>query len=435
MPHKTLVVPFFLAVSIAIVASVIANTQKITSTTMELLYLLGLLGAGTAFASESLFVASYAGAVSTLKLGYHEGNTYSLKNTSVNLGCFPNPTWLTLDKPSNTLYCLGEGLATPNGSLSSYHIGENGTLTQLSYATSPNGPVYGALYGSRNGTTAMALANYGAHQLSSFTVQSPNMQLSPLQNLTLAPPNPPGPVTARQNLSYPHSTILEPTGQYIVVPDLGADLVRVYSYDQKSGMLQAAGQPLHVASGSGPRHAAFFVNGNTTYMYVVAELGATITGYCVEYLPNNGGLSFTQMYVSDTLGGAKPSRIVAPAEVRIAPDSKYLIVSNRNDSTFLLPNTNPKNATAIPSDSMASYAIMPNGTLQFAQLFPAYGSFPRNFDINKAGDKVAIGLQNDGRVAVFQRNPVNGLVGAPLAIWEGAGFDAVGQITRVVWNE
>lgn len=419
-----------LSVLVGFTASIVPHFQNISQRAMELFWV-ALFGAGTALATENLFVSSYAGALSTLALEQDESGEFTLNNVSVDLGCSPSPSWITLYKPSNTLFCIGEGTSSPNGSLNAYTYGPDGQLVQRSKVDTPNGPVYGAVYGSKNGTQAIALPNYGAGALSPYLI-SPNTSLSLIQNISFPAPNPPGPVPDRQAASHPHEAIVDPTGQYVLVPDLGADLVRVFGFDKATAALTPAGNPLQAAPGSGPRHAAFFVSGNATYMYLVSELGATLTGYSLTYAPNGGGLSFQQLFVSDTLGGLKPTRTVAPAEVRVAPQSNFLVLSNRNDSTFALPNNQPGNATAIPSDSLATYVIQPNGSVKFLQLWPSGGSFPRTFDINQVGDKVAVGLQNDGRIVVFDRDVQSGLLGSALAVLEGKD---VGQVTRVVWDE
>jgi 6-phosphogluconolactonase (cycloisomerase 2 family) len=47
----------------------------------------------------------------------------------------------------------------------------------------------------------------------------------------------PGTNPSRQDAPHPHEVILDPTGSFIVVPDLGADLVRVFSVDPKTSLL------------------------------------------------------------------------------------------------------------------------------------------------------------------------------------------------------
>ena len=114
--------------------------------------------------------------------------------------------------------------------------------------------------------------------------------------------------------------------RYVLVPDLGADLVRVFSWNPTTLKLKAL-NPLKAAPGSGPRHAAFWnpysvaCEGCTTYFYLVAELASTVTGYAVEYLPNGGGLSFSEVYKSTTYGLLNLPEGNAPAEIHVTVSS------------------------------------------------------------------------------------------------------------------
>lgn len=403
---------------------------------MHLLALFALIGAGTALAKQpsvkNLFVTSYAGTLSTLQLSTVGDGHYQLQNASVNLGCQPSPSELVVDKQHGALFCIGEAAAGGNGSLTAYNI-MNGTLAQRANTAANPGPVYGALYGGPSAAVrGLALAHYGDAGLSMWNVHN-DLTMDPINpNVTFPTPNPPGPVAESQAVSHPHSAILDPTGQYLVVPDLGADLVHVFGFDNNTGALKEAGQPLKTKAGDGPRFAAFSVKGNATYMYLVTELSAILNGYTVTYAPNNGGMTFQQMYSSDTVGGQKTQGKNAPAQIRIAPDNKWLIISNRNDSSFTIPNNNPTNTTALPSDSLAVYGIQANGSLAFTQLFPAGGSFARSIDINKKGNLVAVGLQNSGRVVVLPRNTTDGTLSNPIAYYE---TPTVGQVTSVHWDE
>ena len=38
-------------------------------------------------------------------------------------------------------------------------------------------------------------------------------------------------------------------------------------------------------------------------------------------------------------------------------------------------------------------------------LVSAYGSFPRQFALNRAGDLLAVGLQNTGNVVILKKDP------------------------------
>lgn len=99
-------------------------------------------------------------------------------------------------------------------------------------------------------------------------------------------------------------------------------------------------------------------------------------------------------------------------------------MSNRRDLSF--------NSTTPPSDSIASFAISPyDGSLRFTQLFPAGGSYPRQFALNTAGNLVAVALQETGSVTVLERDVTSGVFEREVASVAIEG----GQVVCVVWDD
>lgn len=91
------------------------------------------------------------------------------------------------------------------------------------------------------------------------------------------------------------------------------------------------------------------------------------------------------------------------------PDQKFIIASSRGENSLTMPNFDPKNSTAIPSDPLISFKIdRATGSLTHVQTAPAGGRNPRGFSINKAGTLVAAALQDDNRVVVWERNISSG---------------------------
>lgn len=381
-----------------------------------------LLGLSAAASAARLFVSDYSGHVTTLSLSEKNGN-YSLESIHSTKECAPNPSWLTIDPNRGLLFCLNEGLTSPNGSLSSFVINADGSLTHVQNTTTPSGPVSGIIYGEPAGQRAIALAHYSGSALSSWRLTGANFTEN--QEIFYTLPKP-GPDAARQDAPHEHEAITDPTGQYVLVPDLGADLVRVFSWDAETLKLKTL-DPLKANPGSGPRHAAFWnpsgLPGSTTYMYLVGELSGTVTGYAVDYKANNAGLTFTEINNQSTIWLNTPHRIVAPAEVHVSPDNRFLVISNRNDSSFTLPVIGE-------SDSLSTWALQDDGSLVFRQLWPAGGLFPRTYTTNAIGNLVAVGLQNSQAVAILQRDVASGLIGEPVA-----RIEIPGNVTSVVWEE
>lgn len=109
----------------------------------------------------------------------------------------------------------------------------------------------------------------------------------------------------------------------------------------------------------------------------------------------------------------------------LKPDGSMLIVSNRNDTTF---------GVSPPIDSLATFSISPkDGTLTKLPLVSAYGSFPRGFSMNKAGNLIAVGLQLSGTLVILEKNTSSGLFDKKVA---SIAFDDGADLPNsVVWDE
>lgn len=277
-----------------------------------------LIAVGTPVLATNLFVTSYAGTITSLALTERKG-VYNLAQAFTTGDCGPNPSWLTIDANRGLLFCLNEGLSTPNGSLSTFKIEEDGNLNHVQNTTTISGPVSSVIYG-RSEKRGIALAHYSGSAISTFCLDGAEVQENQEFSFTLSAP---GAVPDRQDAPHEHQAITDPTGQYVIVPDLGADLVRVFAIDPKTLELTAR-TPLNTTPGTGPRHAAFYnpyavsCEDCTTFLYVVGELSSDVTGYAVDYLPDRGGLVFTKVYQSSTLWLLNHNRINAPAEIHVS---------------------------------------------------------------------------------------------------------------------
>ena len=85
----------------------------------------------------------------------------------------------------------------------------------------------------------------------------------------------------RQAGPHAHEVVLSPDNRFLLVPDLGADRVVIYRFDAAKGTLIAS-TPAFVkaAPGAGPRHLAFWPDGQ--FVYVVHELAASIVTFRYE---------------------------------------------------------------------------------------------------------------------------------------------------------
>jgi 6-phosphogluconolactonase (cycloisomerase 2 family) len=236
----------------------------------------------------------------------------------------------------------------------------------------------------------------------------------------------PGPRPDRQDAPHPHSAFADPTGQFLVVPDLGADLTRIFKIDKDSGMLTAC-PAVSSLPGDGPRHGLFKQTAAGLKYYSLNEVSSSVGAYNVVYPAASGGcLSFVLVQTLSNYGMHLTGNTTEKsAEIRIAGD--YLYTSNRNDQTF-----------GSEQDSLATFKIEPSGNLTFIELANAHGYYPRPFDINKAGTYVAIGGQTTSNVAIVSRDPATGKLGglvANLNIAPRGTYGGEDGLSSVIWDE
>ena len=221
----------------------------------------------------------------------------------------------------------------------------------------------------------------------------------------------------------------------MVVPDLGADLIRIYKIDQSSGKLdECPGAP--TPTGTGPRHAAFWSapggysriakGTNSTMLYVANEDSNAVTAWTASY-PAGGCLKLDQVqsiypFAGNSINGTANHKSFL-SEIRVK--GNFVYAANRNDTSF------------DPSDSITEFAISANGTLAFSALSSSGGHYPRTFDINEEGTFVAVGNQFTANVAIVERDPKTGKLGKQVADLKVGpeGSPAKGDgLSAVIWG-
>jgi 6-phosphogluconolactonase len=296
-------------------------TSSFTPPTMHFTPL-ALFSLATLASATTLFIGSYGGRIHTAQLSPN-GTLTALTSTNHSA---PSPSWQELSPVNRSLlYTVEETSSISNlsGAVTSYLI-TNGSLHKLSSALGPLSPV--SLSISPTGDLLFT-ANYGTSSVSAYSTSATG-ELQHLQdwawNLTA-----PGAVPDRQEASHPHQALFDATGRFVLVPDLGADLIRVF--EVCTGEVKEL-SPVAVASGTGPRHGAWYPPAPwvAQFYYLVGELSNTVSVFSVLYEAEGISLSLLQtvaMLPANTTTGAA-------AEIVIAPGGKYVYASNRFDGVF-----------------------------------------------------------------------------------------------------
>ncbi|KAK0745182.1 Lactonase, 7-bladed beta-propeller-domain-containing protein [Apiosordaria backusii] len=369
-----------------------------------------------------LLVSSYpigntVGGVTTFKLG-NKGLEQVGELSTI---CGTNPSWQTL-VGEDQYYCINENWDTGNGTFTSAKINKDGTLAFLGNSSTPGGPVHIALYGE--GGKRAITANFASSSINAFSLDDPAKPQS-LENKAF-PPRPDN----KNIASRPHQAVVDPTGGFIVLPDLSVDVLHIFSVDQTS--LALSELPVYTfENGTGPRHAAFFKSDSKTFLYVIAEKLNAIIGFDVSYGTNT--LTLSQIFNIRTDGSNTVARPGSTgAEITISPDNKFLTVSTRNDTMVEYTLVDGKK---IQSDALNTFSIdAGTGQLAHVQTAPAGGILPRHFSFNKDGSLVAVacggGGADNNRVNVFQRDVATGKIGKAV----GEALLAT-QVNHVIFKE
>jgi 6-phosphogluconolactonase len=289
------------------------------------------------------------------------------------------PVWLVRDPAQPILYAVSEPDRAPGG-VHSFAIDRNaGRLHPLDHTESGGrGPTYVSYDGPSH---TLFVAHYGSGQVATIPVGTDGKLGGPasVQANSGSGPNP------RQAGPHAHSAVLDPSGHYILSPDLGADRVFVYHFDPASRALSPAATPFAVfPAGSGPRHLAFSPDG--TLVYVDAELSSEVYGFRWD---RDAGRLLPLTHVA--LDPPDFSGRRSAAEIAIAPDGRFLYVSNRG------------------IDAIQVYSIdHSSGALTLVQRIECGGHVPWSFAIDPSGRWLLVTNEASSNLAVFAIDPATG---------------------------
>jgi 6-phosphogluconolactonase len=293
-------------------------------------------------------------------------------------------TWLTANPALPVIYSVAQGATMQDHSfIVSFSVDRTtGKLTQIekvdaggSDAThmdldAASNTLFVANHGSGD-TTALPIAANGA----AGAVTSDQKQ-------TGSGPH------RRQTHSQPHGVAVDPSHQYLVSADFGADRLFVYKIDPKSHSLAAANTPfIPTPPGTGPRHLLFSPNGK--FLYLDTELTAEMYTYRWDAKHGTATLiGSVKTYPADYAAKEEPSA----GEIFASRNGKNIYVSLRGDQ-----------------NSIVVYgANRQTGQLTEIQRIASQGDEPWNIAIDLTGRWMLVCNDRSNSVNVLAVDPATG---------------------------
>jgi 6-phosphogluconolactonase len=330
-----------------------------------------LVGTQTADASKGIYAYSFEAATGELK--------------QIGLAAeADNPTFLALGPDRKTVLVANE-LDTyegkSSGAVSTYTLDRaNARLTKISEVASLGGGTCHVAF-DHTGRSAFA-ANYGGGSAASFAVNASG-QLSPAVSFFQYEGH--GPDPDRQMGPHAHRVTVSPDNRFLLVNDLGLDVIHIYRLDAKTAKLSPNEPALWKSSpGAGPRALRFHPNGK--FAYCVTEMSSTVV--LLRWDAAHGTLETVQEVAmrpadfSGTTGGA---------DIVIDRSARFAYAADRFD------------------DIIATFSLSPtDGKLTLLNRISCGGKVPRHLALDPSGRWLLVANQATDNIAVLARNTKTG---------------------------
>jgi 6-phosphogluconolactonase len=296
------------------------------------------------------------------------------------------PTWLVKDPVRPILYSVSE---TGNdgrsvGNVFSLQIDAGtGRLAEVNHVPSGGGgPTHLAL-DARSDT--LFVANFGTGQAAALPIGGAG-ELGPPESIGKDYGTGP---TRRQQGPHAHGVTIDPSRQFVLVPDLGADRVFVYRLGADGRQLAPAATPfLQLPPGSGPRHLVFGADGRMAYL--LTELTGELRVYGWD--ARHGVLQPVQTLATV---GADYQGQKSAGEIVVSADGQRVYVSSRGE------------------DAIVTYSVdVRSGRLFEIQRTPSGGRQPWHLVLSPGGRWLLASNEASNSVNVFRVDGATGRLAA-----------------------
>ncbi|KAH6661338.1 Lactonase, 7-bladed beta-propeller-domain-containing protein [Truncatella angustata] len=308
----------------------------------------------------------------------YDGKTFTLVANSSAAGTAPS--WMIFKQPDQ-LYAVDENSNTTR--LFNFNPANGSLSGQPSFVADGSLGVVSLEFNSNQ--TYLIGGSYSEGQVDIWDLSSPDVSLKLAKQIPL-----PGSLGPDQTTHRAHQIVLDPTGQFFAVADLGGDAIHFIDSSTWEINNSVRVEP----AGAGPRHGAF-LGGNATslpkYYAVACESQNLIILWDIEKT-ENGKINLTNSQTLSTFGDAFP-----PSNATSAAAGELL--ASRNGRDIYVSNRISGNET----DSISHFLVQ-DGKLVFADQVSSGGYIPRQLSFS-TDELLVFGTNQGGKngLVAFQR--------------------------------
>ncbi|AFP84576.1 6-phosphogluconolactonase [secondary endosymbiont of Ctenarytaina eucalypti] len=258
--------------------------------------------------------------------------------------------------PANTHLYIG---VRPDFGVISYRIDEQALLTKAGMAPLPGSPTQ--LTTNFQGTMLYCVS-YTGNCLSVSPINTQGVVNAPQQTI--------------QGLTSCHSANVDTTNQWLWVPCLHEDRIRLYMISESGYLSPFNPAALESTPGTGPRHMTFHPSGN--YAYVINELSGTVNVIAINAINSNPRIVQTADMLARSISDTRWA-----ADIHITPDGRWLYCCDRISSVI------------------SRFEISENGSALTLLGAQETETQPRGFNIDSQGRFLVAAGQKSHHIAVY----------------------------------
>jgi 6-phosphogluconolactonase len=294
-----------------------------------------------------------------------------------------NPTFLALSPDRQSLLAgneLDEYEGKSSGAVSIYALDRaHAKLTKINEVASKGAGTAHVAF-DHTGRCAFA-ANYNGGSASSFHIEK-GEHLSPVVSFEQFHGH--GPNPDRQAQPHAHRVTPSPDNRFLLVNDLGLDLIHVFHLDAATAKLTPNDPPAwHSEPGSGPRALRFHPDGKIAYC--VNEIKSTVD--VLQWDAQRGVLTTVEQVnlLPENYHGATRG-----CDIVLDRAARHAYVANRDDNF------------------MATFTVAPDGKLTLVGRSSCGGDIPRHLTLDPTERWLLVANQESDNIAVFRRDEATG---------------------------